>query len=353
MSSTTLMKNVLVLGGSLLLIGCQPASNTQTNDSAALPESSEQRSLSKHHVSVDTSPTAIQLGSIEQCRDYTGLPHQWLNSETSGMIRVPAGQFDLGSDHGYPDELNFGKKQRSVQAFWIDQTEVTVAQFKSFVDATGYVTDAEKQRQAAVFAPNPQQPKQWWSIRSDYTWHHPNGSSAPKALGHEPVRYVTQNDAQHYAVWLGRDLPTEIEWEYAAKAHQNKTESLTQAPVDHHQHPTANYWQGQFPFENLKQDQFEGVAPVGCFAANPLGLYDLIGNVWEWTNSQYQGAHDQHMGDYQSLRQRQHSTPNIVIKGGSFLCADNYCARYRSSSRHPQEFDLATTHVGFRTVLRK
>ena len=122
--------------------------------------------------------------------------------------------------------------------------------------------------------------------------------------------------------------------------------------MDHHQHPQANYWQGEFPFHNTKQDQFESVAPVGCFAANNFQLYDTIGNVWEWTSSVYQGAHDQHMGDYQHLRQTNIPSQNFVIKGGSYLCADNYCARFRNSSRHPQEFDLATSHVGFRTIMR-
>lgn len=114
--------------------------------------------------------------------------------------------------------------------------------------------------------------------------------------------------------------------------------------------PIANYWQGGFPFENLNQDQFNGVAPVGCFPANHFRLYDMIGNVWEWTTTPYSGPHDQHMGDYQHLRHQQIQAQSFVIKGGSFLCANNYCARFRASSRHPQELDLAISHVGFRTI---
>ncbi len=244
------------------------------------------------------------------------------------------------------------KNSAKSKDFWIDQTEVTVAQFASFVKATGYITDAEKQKQAAVFSPDPHHPQQWWQLKSGYTWKTPNGSMGAIATPNEPVRYVSKNDAEHYAVWLGRDLPTELEWEYAAKANSKTDTPLHQPPTDEHQHPQANYWQGEFPFQNLNQDHFKGVAPVGCFAANKFKLFDMIGNVWEWTSSPYQGAHDQHMGNYSDLRQQQITSTQYVIKGGSFLCAQNYCSRYRSSSRYPQDFDLAATHVGFRTILR-
>lgn len=294
----------------------------------------------------------IQLGSLANCQHYSGLPEKWLNVKTAGMVQLPSGSFNLGSDIAYPDEINFGQKQRSVKGFWIDRTEVTVAQFQSFIDATKYVTDAEKQNQAAVFSPNSASPHQWWQLKSGYTWRYPNGPKTPPAQSNEPVRFVTKNDAEHYALWLGRDLASEIEWEYAAKAGDSQDTPLHQAPLDHQHRPLANYWQGEFPFKNTKQDQFESVAPVGCFPPNAFGLYDQIGNVWEWTSSIYQGAHDQHMGNYQSLRQQQNKPQNFVIKGGSYLCANDYCARYRSSSRHPQELDLATSHVGFRTVLR-
>lgn len=326
---------VSLLGYSLFLVGC----------SSGHHEVSEDQKLK-------ASALPLPLGTITQCQKYSGLPEAWLSSATAGMVEIPAGTFRLGSALAYPDELNFGAKQRQVKHFWIDQTEVTVAQFESFVKATHYVTDAEQQKQAAVFSPDPTKPDQWWQLKSDYNWKYPNGPHARPAQPNEAVRFVTKTDAEHYALWLGRDLATEIEWEYAAKAGETKDTPLHQAPLNHKKTPLANYWQGEFPFQNLKQDQFESVAPVGCFPANAYGVYDQIGNLWEWTSSAYQGAHDQHMGDYQSLRQQQHRTQNFVIKGGSYLCADNYCARYRNSSRHPQEFNLATSHVGFRTILR-
>ncbi|KAF5301985.1 hypothetical protein FQR65_LT19153 [Abscondita terminalis] len=276
-----------------------------------------------------------QLGTLKQCQQYSGLPKAWGQNPTAGMTKSI-----------------LEKRQRQVESFWIDQTEVTVAQFSSFVKATGYITDAEKQHQAAVFSPNKQTPQQWWQLKADYTWKSPNGAKGQAPLPAEPVRYVTQNDAEHYAVWLGHDLPTEQEWEYAAKAGSTTDTPLHQAPEDAHQHPQANYWQGEFPFNNTQADHFEGVAPVGCYAANAFKLFDMIGNVWEWTSSIYRGAHDQHMGNYADLRQQRIAGTQYVIKGGSFLCASNFCSRYRNSSRYPQEFDLAATHVGFRTVLR-
>ena len=318
---------------SLCLFGCKPASSSKM-------------------LSDKSVPAEIQLGDLNRCEKYSGLPQDWLKHQYSGMVKISAGEFKLGSNQAYADEFNFGAPIRKVDEFWIDQTEVTVAQFASFVQATNYVTDAEKQQEAAVFSPDSKQPHQWWKLKSGYTWQYPNGTGKEKAQANEPVRFVTQNDAARYALWLGRDLPTEIEWEYAAKAGGLEDTPLHQAPTDHQQRPIANYWQGEFPFQNLKQDQFESVAPVGCFQANAFGIYDQIGNVWEWTNSVYQGAHDQHMGDYQSLRKNQQSHPNYVIKGGSYLCAQNYCSRFRNSSRYPQELDLATSHVGFRTISR-
>lgn len=294
---------------------------------------------------------ALVLGNLQRCQDYSGLPQDWQHSATAGMQLIPTGHLQLGSELAYPDERNFGDKTRAVHAFWMDQTEVTVAQFHSFIAATGYVTDAEKQQAAAIFSPDPKQPNTWWQLKSGHNWQYPDGPDQPAAKPNEAVRLVTKNDAEHYAVWLGRELPSEIEWEYAAKTAQHHDQGLKHEPRNAKQQPTANYWQGDFPFHPQAEDHFQGIAPVGCYAANGFGLYDMIGNVWEWTSSPYRGAHDQHMGNYADLRTT--TSQNFVLKGGSFLCASQYCARYRSSSRHPQEFDLATSHVGFRTILRQ
>lgn len=290
------------------------------------------------------------LGNVQACQQYSGLPEYWRKSPTAGMVKIPAGEIILGSLHGYEDERPFYQNKLKVNSFWADQTEVTVAQFKAFVDQTGYITDAEKQGGAAVFhAPKTANASMmsWWSFEKGVSWK--NIDQKMPALN-EAVRYVTYNDALAYATWLGRDLPTELENEYLAKGF---SDSEDVGPISHGK-IVANYWQGEFPYQNTQQDGFQGVAPVGCFEANPFGIHDIIGNVWEWTNSVYKGPHsDLHMGNPQQTREQKHHTMTMTIKGGSFLCADNYCARYRAAARHPQEFDLATSHVGFRTVLRK
>ncbi|MCM1935998.1 SUMF1/EgtB/PvdO family nonheme iron enzyme [Acinetobacter radioresistens] len=325
------MKLALRLGlCSLLFAGCH---NTEQN-------------------SLPTNKKNLNLGNITYCQSYSGLPSGWLEQAHAGMLYIPKGEVKLGSELAYPDEINFGAQKRKVKGFWIDQTEVTVAQFASFIAATHYITDAEKQNEAAVFEADEQSPQQWWKLKSGYNWRLPEGPEGPPARANEAVRYITKNDAEHYALWLGHDLPSEVEWEYAAKGNDETDVPLKHEPRNHQHRPDANYWQGDFPFHNTQEDHFKGIAPVGCFSPNTFGLYDMIGNVWEWTSSVYTGAHDEHMGNYSALRTSQHIPQSFVIKGGSFLCASQYCARYRKSSRHPQEFNLATTHTGFRTIDR-
>lgn len=278
----------------------------------------------------------------------------------AGMVLIEAGRYTPGSDRGYADERPAGAVK--VQAFWMDRTEVTNAQFDDFVKATGYVTDAERDGAAAVF----QAPAStvdlhgdgsWWHYVRGADWRHTEGpSSSLQGREHEPVVQVTWRDAMAYARWLGRDLPTEAEWEYAARG-RGQTETLDRVPRDAQGHPTANFWQGVFPELNSREDGYAGRAPVGSFPPNGYGLYDMIGNVWEWTRDAYTGPRQAHGNDdpYASLAEAGSLQPRaetMVIKGGSFLCSENYCARYRASARHPQEANLAAAHVGFRTVLR-
>lgn len=293
----------------------------------------------------------LNLGDTSKCLNYSGMPPNWSNDKTAGMVQLPAGQIQLGTTEGYADEKPFKQELTSVKSFWIDATEVTNAQFAEFVQQTGYITDAEKQGGAAVFI-QPTAPvaeMQWWVFKPDANWKQPWGANSNKhPLPSEPVRLITWNDAYAYAHWLGHDLPTELEWEYATKGFQQQSDI---SPT-HQGHTTANYWQGEFPYQNTQQDGFNEVAPVGCFKANPFGLYDMIGNVWEWTQTPYTGVRDHHMGDPATYRHDPNSILQYTIKGGSYLCASNYCARYRAAARHPQELDLATSHVGFRTVKR-
>ncbi|RKG34584.1 SUMF1/EgtB/PvdO family nonheme iron enzyme [Acinetobacter tianfuensis] len=286
----------------------------------------------------------------ELCRQYSGVPQGWLKHKTAGMVNIEGGSYEIGNNEAYPEEKSLMNSQRTVESFYMDQTEVTNAQFEAFVKATQYVTEAEQQGEAAIFV----QPKQavselgWWKLEKNATWKQPWGAhSQRKTLPNEPVRIVTLKDALAYADWLGHELPTEEQWEYAAKAFAQQRD--VQA-MNHGSHINANVWQGQFPYQNAVEDGFEDVAPVGCYEANPFGLYDMIGNIWEYTRSPFTGSHDDHLGNHQQLKKSQPAYNHYTIKGGSYLCADNYCARYRAAARQSQEANLAMSHVGFRTV---
>lgn len=315
------------------------------------------------HQNTTPTPALAALGSHALCADYSGLPPDWGGAEHAGMARIAAGHFDFGSMRGYAEERPV--TNRHVPPFWIDRTAVTNAQFAEFVAATGYATRAESGGAAVFVAPEDPAdfagPGSWWRLYRDANWRHPAGTDSSIA-GHanQPVVDVSLADAQAYAHWLGRSLPSEVQWEYAAKAGRDNT-SADAAMAGSSERPAANAWQGWFPFQNSAADGFVGRAPVGCYSANPNGLYDMVGNVWEWTRDRWTPNHAAHTGDRAA-----HAAPvpmsttptthNVgpanfnVIKGGSYLCARNYCARARAASRQPAEADLPAVHIGFRTV---
>ncbi len=306
-----------------------------------------------HEVRLATAASSPMLA----CTEGNGLPPGFPAVRHAGMVHVAGGSFTPGTLAGYPDERPNGSA--TLRAFWIDRTEVTNAQFAQFVAATGYVTEAEREGGAAVFrAPPPKAPAgtPWWHYVAGANWQQPEGPNSHVAdRQHHPVVHVTLADARAYAQWLGRSLPTEAEWEWAARG-QGQPEGVNDEPRNPDGRPEANYWQGVFPAVNAADDGYAERAPVGCFPANSWGLHDMIGNVWEWTEDTYTGARQAHghgrpYDEWQGL-QRSTTAPVHVIKGGSYLCADNYCSRYRSTSRHPHEVDLGTSHIGFRTVLR-
>jgi formylglycine-generating enzyme required for sulfatase activity len=294
------------------------------------------------------------LGTAAACNAYAGLPAGWGRDPHAGMRHLSGGRLALGSDDGYAEERPV--RQVEVGPFWIDRTEVTNAQFEAFVKATGYVTDAERGGSAAVFqvpaAGNDRDVAygSWWHAVQGADWRHPEGpGSTLDGRANQPVVQVTRADALAYAAWLGRALPTEAQWEYAAKG-GGTAERIERGPRDGQQRPTANFWQGIFPYMNSSEDGFPDRAPVGCFAANGDGLYDMIGNVWEWTADPWRGSHQAHgTGAPPSMRAAGTRTEGL-IKGGSFLCSTDFCVRYRASARHAQETGLAAVHVGFRTV---
>jgi sulfatase modifying factor 1 len=298
--------------------------------------------------------SALSLGTTANCAVYAGVPAGWPSFREAGMVKVDGGDFEMGSSHGYADEKPSGRVH--VDGFWIDRTEVTNAEFAVFARATDYVTEAEREGGAPVFrmtaAADPG-PLSWWHYESGTSWQHPDGP-ASNLVGreHEPVVEVTNADARAYARWLGHELPTEAQWEFAARGGKDAP-PLDQAPHTETGAPVANFWQGAFPRVNTAEDGFVGRAPVGCFAPNALGLFDMIGNVWEWTRDPYRGPHQMHgTGSPPRGAAGVDGTPEdpAVIKGGSYLCAATFCARYRATARYPQERSLPAPHVGFRTV---
>ena len=300
------------------------------------------------------------------------------------MVWVPGGTFRMGSDHHYPEEAP--AHQVTVDGFWMDRTPVTNAAFKRFVEETGYVTLCERPANAAdypgakpeLLVPSSvvfQKPGgrvdlmnhyNWWSYVPGANWRHPNGpSSSIHELWNHPVVHIAAEDADAYASWIGKVLPTEAEWERAAWGGLEGTEfawgdALTQAGKF-----MANTWQGEFPVHNSGADGYESTSPVGSYPANGYGLYDLIGNVWEWTTDWYQeharleaaccGSSNPRGGKREESfdpRMPAIKIPRRVIKGGSYLCAPNYCRRYRPAARRPQPVDTSTCHLGFRCIVR-
>jgi formylglycine-generating enzyme required for sulfatase activity len=259
--------------------------------------------------------------------------------DRSAMIWVPAGDTLLGSDRFHPEERP--KRRAHVGGFWIDPHEVTNAEFAAFVAATGYRTTAERTGGGAVFhspldAAGPDDITRWWRPDSTASWRTPRGAGGRPSLPEEPVLQVTQEDALAYAKWRGRDLPTEAEWERAARGGLSDAEYSWGDEAA--KASRANHWQGMFPIRDTGADGYHGVAPVGCYEPNGYGVHDMAGNVWELTK----GAWDRPGA----------SEGAIVIKGGSWLCADDYCLRYRPAARQPGDPSLGTDHIGFRTVLR-
>lgn len=278
-------------------------------------------------------------------------------SEYPGMVWVPGGAFAMGAEQTYPEEGPVHEEQ--VVGFWMDQAEVTNAQFAEFILATGYVTLAERGIAdgaggtvigSAVFAPQFTDGEldpyaSWWQFREGANWRQPQGpGSTLDGLDQHPVVHIAYEDALAYAAWKGRSLPTEEQYEYAAQ-----TSVRRDAEGDFR----SNTWQGFFPFQNDPLDGYTGTAPAGCYSPNALGLYDLIGNVWEWTASPYYLGHDfSAKAQYpEGFDPTQPDEAVAVIKGGSYLCAPNYCMRYRPEARQGQSKGLGTSHIGFRTVL--
>ena len=311
-----------------------------------------------------------------------------MQASRSGMVWIPGGSFRMGSDKHYVEEAPV--HDVTVDGFWIDRTPVTNHQFREFVKATGHVSFAEiapdpkdypgalpnmLRAGSLVFNP-PKHPiedmgdwSQWWAFKFGANWRRPYGPrSSLSGLNDHPVVHVAYSDALAYAKWAGKELPTEAEWEFAARGGLDGAEFAWGDELTPGGKQMANTWQGAFPHENLKLDGYERTSPVTAFPPNGYGVFDMIGNVWEWTSDWYSPGHeaDAHKAcciPINPLGGRQDASydpcqpaimiPRKVLKGGSHLCAPNYCRRYRPAARHPEPVDTSTSHVGFRCVVRQ
>jgi formylglycine-generating enzyme required for sulfatase activity len=295
------------------------------------------------------------------------------------MVRVPSGVFTMGSDDHYPEERPAHRE--SVEPFDMDEHPVTNAEFRRFVKDTGYVTIAERQPDAADFpgadpadlvagslvfrptsGPVPLDDwRRWWHWTPGANWRAPEGpGSTLHGRDRHPVVHVSFEDALAYADWVGKALPTEVEWEYAARAGGPPTKYAWGEEFMPKGRPMANTWHGRFPWENLDPYRIERTSPIGRYPPNAWGLLDMIGNVWEWTTTLWS---DDHRGG-----QEPSSAPHAccggtvaaglteqdrrVMKGGSHLCAPSYCLRYRPAARQGQQVRSSTSHLGLRCVLR-
>lgn len=308
-------------------------------------------------------------------------------SATTGMRHVSGGTFAMGSANFYPEEAPV--RTVRVDSFWIDETPVTNRDFARFVKATGHCTLAE-------IAPDPRDYpgmdpalahagsllfqrtltpvdlsdySQWWQFSLGTNWRHPHGpETSLDGLWDHPVVHVALADAEAYARWAGKTLPTEAEWEYAARGGLDGADYAWGDQLAPDGAMLANYWQGMFPFANTLDDGFERTSPVRHYPANGYGLFDMIGNVWEWTADWFSQprivrkasgsccvpANPRGGTRHESLDPASPAVPvpRRVLKGGSHLCAASYCQRYRPAARHAQAIDSSTSHIGFRCILR-
>jgi formylglycine-generating enzyme required for sulfatase activity len=303
-----------------------------------------------------------------------------VTDDPEGMAWVPGGTFSMGSDQpGYPEEAP--PRPATVAGFWMDVHPVTVAGFARFVAGTGYVTVAERPLDpghypaldpavlvpgSMVFQPTAgpadltdlTDPLAWWRYVPGACWAHPEGpGSTPPGPGH-PVTHVCWEDVAAYAAWAGKAVPTEAEWERAARGHRDGTRYAWGEEFAPGGRLMANVWVGEFPWQNLKPAPIRRTTPVGSFPPNDFGLFDMTGNVWEWTADFYiegQPAESRECcGDSRSGPGEPGGAgiPRRVVKGGSHLCAPNYCERYRPAARQPQPVESSMSHLGFRCVRR-
>ena len=344
----------------------------------------------QEHAKADSNHSCMKAPSRFGVTDSSGISFGG-DTSLAGMVLIPGGVFDMGGDNNQASEDEYPKHKVQVDPFYMDVTEVTNAQFKKFTDATGYVTTAERKPdweeiKKTVPPGTPKPPdnvlvaaslvfrqadgpvdlnnfNQWWSWVEGASWRHPQGpGSSIEGKDDYPVVHVSWDDAQAYCKWAGKRLPTEAEWEFAARGslvnniYPWGNEHVNQGA------PKANSWEGKFPYLNEKKDGYVTAAPVKSFAANGYGLYDMAGNVWEWCSDWYHHDYYQQLkgkltvnpqGPDKSYDPQEPYNAKRSLRGGSFLCNDSYCSGYRVARRMKSSPDTGLEHTGFRCVRDK
>lgn len=307
------MKNVL-LAGLMLLFGCESAEKQSVN------QSESQETIVLAAAKFEMLPEGVE--------------------PPEGMVFIPGGETELGSDAGFESE--FPVVRHTVDGFFMDIHPVTVAQYREFVEETGFRTEAEKFGDSGVFDFETGR----WSLKLGAYWEYPFGPDQPKAADDHPVTQVSWGDAVAYAEWAGKQLPTELQWEHAAR---NGTNTRSRYPwgqeIRDREVFLANFWQGNFPYHNTGQDGFMGPSPVGEFGETELGLTDMAGNVWEWCQDWFESYAE----DGPNLRQHANE-PERVMRGGSYLCDPKVCHGFRVSGRSGTSPETGLCHLGFRCV---
>lgn len=377
------LKSLFYLGLSAIVVfGCetrQTSANVETTDTLTAALTTDSLSCHSNIPQRFASSTATDTPQIKKGE-----------ASTKGMVWIPQGEFLMGADNAQARSDEYPKHQVKVKGFWMDTHEVTNAQFRKFVEATGYITTAEKKPDweelkkqlppgtpkppdevlvpsSLVFSP-PEEPielnnaAQWWQWVAGADWQHPEGpQSNIDGKDNYPAVHISWDDAVAYAKWAGKRLPTEAEWEWAARGGKPNTiypwgnENIDGGQVK------ANSWQGQFPNQNTNKDQFYGLAPIKSFPANAYGLYDMAGNVWEWCQDWYHTSYyktaghnsNNPQGPSASYDPAEPTVPKKVVRGGSFLCNDSYCSGYRVAARMKSSPDTGLSHTGFRCVMDK
>lgn len=300
--------------------------------------------------------------------------HHSIQRSADGMVLIEGNEFAMGAiDESFGDALPV--HQVKVNSFWMDEHEVTNEQFEAFVKATRYITDAEKKLDpkdypnvpleklvsgSSVFSPPDHQvpldnPLNWWKYIAGASWKNPFGDGR-RIEPNKPAVHISYNDAQAYAKWAGKRLPTEAEWEYAARAGAEAQPYYWGGELKPEGKWVANIFQGRFPDADSKDDGFIGLAPVKSYPANAFGLYDMEGNVWEWCSDYYRPDYyqnspkDNPKGPTDSYDPYEPGLEKHVQRGGSFLCSDEYCNRYKAGSRGKGETSSASNNLGFRCV---